>query len=315
DQLLDQALLVFRVHDLEALDQAGFAPVQPQQPVRKAVEGADPERAPGDAQQRLDPPPHLSGRLVRERHRQNTVRRDLLGLDQPGDSMREHPRLAASRTGQHQHRGERGRDRLALRLVEGIQKGGQVHGGRIVPCAPGPVQRAGPFAPATSSAFFRASAASSRAPPASACRRPVTTSSAKRTRATTNPSSTGPMTRPRMPKADAPPMAPMNTARVETSARWEVRNGRRKLSATPTPALQTARKIAAPQRPPTIKYSTAGTSTMAEPAGRKAAMVASTANTTGEGRPTMAKPTPASTPCMSAVATEPNTTASVTLAR
>ena len=52
--LLDEALLVLGVEDLEALRQAGLAPVQPQQAVRDAVEGADPQRAARHAEQLLD---------------------------------------------------------------------------------------------------------------------------------------------------------------------------------------------------------------------------------------------------------------------
>jgi hypothetical protein len=38
----DHALLVLGVHDLEALGEAGFAPMNSQQPVRQAVKRADP---------------------------------------------------------------------------------------------------------------------------------------------------------------------------------------------------------------------------------------------------------------------------------
>ena len=76
-----------------------------------------------------------------------------------------------------------------------------------------------------------------------------------------------------------------------------------------------ARKIAAPQCPVKARYSTAGISTRAAPVGRKAAIVASTPNTTGEGSFTIAKPMPTITPCSSAVAAEPNTTARVTSPR
>src|SRR6185437_13263077 len=57
DQLLDQTLLILGVEDLESLHEARFAPVQPQQPMRQAMEGANPERAPGYPQQRLDAAP------------------------------------------------------------------------------------------------------------------------------------------------------------------------------------------------------------------------------------------------------------------
>ncbi len=54
DDLLDQALLVFAVEDLEPLRQPGLAPVQAQQAVADAVEGADPERRGRQAELRLD---------------------------------------------------------------------------------------------------------------------------------------------------------------------------------------------------------------------------------------------------------------------
>ena len=41
--------------------------------------------------------------------------------------MREHARLAAAGAGEHEHRRERGRDGLALRVVQGIEEVGDVH--------------------------------------------------------------------------------------------------------------------------------------------------------------------------------------------
>ena len=58
--------------------------------------------------------------------------RGALGLDHPGDAVREHARLAAAGAGQHQHRAERRGDRRALRVVQGIEDRGQIHGGRIL---------------------------------------------------------------------------------------------------------------------------------------------------------------------------------------
>ncbi len=133
DQLLDHALLVFGIEDLKALHEPGVAPVEAQQPMRQAVERADPERAARYPQQRLDPPAHLTRSLVRERHGQHAMRGHVLSLDQPGDPVREYACLAAPGSGEHQDRTERGGDRLALRFVQGIEKEGQVHGGRIVP--------------------------------------------------------------------------------------------------------------------------------------------------------------------------------------
>jgi len=96
------------------------------------MEGADPQRCARDAEQALDAAAHLPGRLVGEGHGEDPVRRDTLGLDEPRDAVRQHARLAAARSGQHQHRTERGRHGGALRVVQGIEDGGQIHGGRIL---------------------------------------------------------------------------------------------------------------------------------------------------------------------------------------
>ena len=128
DDPLHQPLLVLGVEDLEALRQAGLAPVHAQQPVRDAVERTDPERRRRNAELLLDAATHLARRLVGERHGEDAVRRHVLDLDQPGHAMREHARLAAAGAGEHEHRRERGRDGLALRVVQGVEEVGDVHG-------------------------------------------------------------------------------------------------------------------------------------------------------------------------------------------
>src|SRR5882724_2922513 len=287
DELLDQPLLVLGVQDLKSLRQPGLTPVQAQEPMSNAVECPDPQAASRNTQQLLDAAPHLARGFVRERHGQNAVRRGASGLDDPNDAVSEDARLAAARAGQHQHRPQRGGHSVALCLVQRIQERGQIHRGAHYTHA------------------LRATSQGDRcATPEIEWREarrkdyslPTTPFSANCSSAAMKPSSTGPITRPRIPKAEAPPMAPTNTAIVDTSACVAVRYGRRKLSMTPTPALQTARKIAAPQCPSNIRYSTAGTSTRAEPTGRNAVMVASTPNTTGDGRPTNAKPIPENAP-------------------
>src|SRR5882757_3236482 len=208
-----------------------------------AVEGPDPKSAAGYSEQLLDAAAHLAGGLVRERNREDAVGRGALRLDYPDDAMSENTGLAAAGAGQHEHRPQRGGHSLALCLVQRVQDRGQLvgiswHGGRILQEARGRYSL------------------------------PTTPFSANCSSAAMKPSSTGPITRPRIPKAEAPPIAPTNTASVETSACFAVRYGRRKLSMTPTPALHTPRKIAAPQWPSNIRYSTAGTSTIADPTGR-----------------------------------------------
>ncbi len=127
DDLLDQALLVLTVEDLEALRQAGLAPVQAQQAVADAVEGADPERRGRQAELRLDAVAHLGRGLVGERHGEDAMRRHALDLDQPFDAVGQHARLATARAGQHEGRQQRGTHGLPLRVVERRKNVGNVH--------------------------------------------------------------------------------------------------------------------------------------------------------------------------------------------
>ena len=116
-QFFYEPQLVVRVEDLEALRQAGLAPVQAQQAVRDAVEGADPERRARHAEERLDAAAHLARGLVGEGDGEDAVRRGALGLDEPGDAVHQHARLAAARAGEHHH-GTDGRGHgLALGVV------------------------------------------------------------------------------------------------------------------------------------------------------------------------------------------------------
>ena len=123
----DHALLVLGVHDLEAFGEAGFAPVDAQQPVRQAVERADPEVPRRHAEQRLDAVAHLGRGLVRERHGEHVLRRHAADADHPRDPVHEHARLAAAGAGQHERRAVGRRDGLALRVVQRIDDVGDVH--------------------------------------------------------------------------------------------------------------------------------------------------------------------------------------------
>ncbi len=122
DHALDQAQLVVAVEDLEALRQAGFLVMQAQHAMREAVEGADPHRRGGNAEQRLDAPAHLARRLVGEGHREHRERRQAADLADPGDAVGEHAGLAAAGAGEHQDRAGLGADRLALALVQRIDE-------------------------------------------------------------------------------------------------------------------------------------------------------------------------------------------------
>ena len=118
DELAHEALLILGVENLEGLRQAGFAPMHSQQAVRDAVKGADPERRGRQVELRLDAPTHFARGLVREGHRKNAVRRDVLDLHQPGHPVGENAGLAAACAGQHQCRRERRGHGLALRVVQ-----------------------------------------------------------------------------------------------------------------------------------------------------------------------------------------------------
>jgi DNA helicase-2/ATP-dependent DNA helicase PcrA len=128
DDLADQPLLVVLVEDLERLRQPRLAPVAPEHAMREAMEGADPEAVRRHRQQRLDAAAHLRGRLVRERHRHQAVRRDPVLEDQPRCAVRQHARLAAAGAREHEHRAERRGDGRALGVVQVGQKVVAAHG-------------------------------------------------------------------------------------------------------------------------------------------------------------------------------------------
>ena len=115
---LDQAQLVVAVEDLEALRQLRVLPVQAQQAMREAMEGADPEPAAAVAQQRVGAMAHLAGGLVGEGHRENAVHGHAVHLVQPGDAVREHARLAAAGAGEDEVVAGGCGDRLALGGIE-----------------------------------------------------------------------------------------------------------------------------------------------------------------------------------------------------
>ncbi len=101
--------------------------MDPQQPVREAVERADPEAPRREAEQPLDPVAHLGRSLVRERDREHVLRGNAVHADDPRDPVHEHARLAAARAGEHERRPVgRGHGR-ALRVVQRIDDVGDVH--------------------------------------------------------------------------------------------------------------------------------------------------------------------------------------------
>ncbi len=90
------------------------------------VKGHQPHaaRAGGRAhrQQPFDPAAHLLSGLVRERDREDLLGARLLGVDQEGDPVREHARLAAARAREDQQRTLAMRDGLALGLVQALEQ-------------------------------------------------------------------------------------------------------------------------------------------------------------------------------------------------
>ena len=91
-------------------------PTQDANPDR--MEGSHPDRAGGQIEEMLDPAAHLAGGLIRKRHGQDFSRLGSPLLDQPGNPVRQDPRLAAARASKDQQRAIAGRDGSALRRIE-----------------------------------------------------------------------------------------------------------------------------------------------------------------------------------------------------
>ena len=83
------------------------------------------------AHQLADPLLHLVGGLVGEGDRQDRVGRHLEVADQMGDPVGEHPGLARTGPGDHQHRPVGGGDRLALGGIEIVEERGLGHGAGV----------------------------------------------------------------------------------------------------------------------------------------------------------------------------------------
>jgi hypothetical protein len=122
-QALDTGELVGGIENLESGRQTGFAVVGAQQAVAESVKGADPHAARIDRQHRGKPCQHFLCCLVGEGHGQKALRRDLSGLDQPGDTGGEDTGFAATGTGKNQ-RGLVGQgDGFKLFVVEAGKQG------------------------------------------------------------------------------------------------------------------------------------------------------------------------------------------------
>ena len=126
---LDQPQLVVGIEHLEALRQFRFLPVQAQQAVRDAVEGADPQAARAVAEQAFDAAAHFGGGLVGEGDGQDAVRRHADDFVEPADAVREHARLAGTGAGEHEVMTGRRGDGLALGFVQPVEQVGNIHRG------------------------------------------------------------------------------------------------------------------------------------------------------------------------------------------
>ena len=97
-----QAFLVVAVEDGEVARQPDPLAVAAQKSQGIAVEGADERRQRKDAEQPLDPVPHLAGGLVGEGDGDDRCRVDAALLHQPGDAIGDDPGLARAGTGEDQ---------------------------------------------------------------------------------------------------------------------------------------------------------------------------------------------------------------------
>ena len=116
---LDQTQLVIAVQDLEILRQAGLFPVRLQQAMSQAVKSPDPHAVGGNLQHLLNTRAHFPGGLVSKGHCQHRPGREVHGAYQPGNTVHQHPGLAATGTGQHQQVLVFRSHSFSLRIVEG----------------------------------------------------------------------------------------------------------------------------------------------------------------------------------------------------
>ena len=111
-----------RVENLEALGQVGELEVRAQEAVAQAMESANPHPAHVDWQQAGEARHHLPRCLVGKSHGQHACRRNLAGLQEPGNTRCQNPGLAGSGTRQDQGMLARQRDGGALLGVKTVQQ-------------------------------------------------------------------------------------------------------------------------------------------------------------------------------------------------
>jgi len=122
-QAFDAGELILDVENLKSLRQPGLAPVRPQKAVAQTVKSADPHAPHWNGQLRRQPRHHFLRRLVGEGHGQNASGRDLPGGNQPGNARGEHPRFAASGSGEDQGIFSRQGDSGVLLGIELLDEG------------------------------------------------------------------------------------------------------------------------------------------------------------------------------------------------
>ena len=144
-ELLDQADLVVDVEDGEVVLQADQLGMAAQDLDADRVEGAEPGHALDDLADHLaDALLHLARRLVGEGDGEDFARLRAAEVEDMGDAGGQHPGLAGSGAGQHQHRAVQRLHRLALLGVEI----GEIGRGARAPCARAampPAPAAGPW--------------------------------------------------------------------------------------------------------------------------------------------------------------------------
>jgi len=82
------------------------------------MERADPEIAGDLADHPLEPRFHLAGGFIRERHRQDAIRENVLGIEQVRDPVGEDAGLSGTRTGEDQNRTISAFDSSPLNVVK-----------------------------------------------------------------------------------------------------------------------------------------------------------------------------------------------------
>ena len=78
-------------------------------------------------EQFIQPAAHFARGFVGESHRHNGIGRYLLDLDQPGDTVHQHPCFTATRARQDQLVGSRCGNSGALGVIKGIKEQGNIH--------------------------------------------------------------------------------------------------------------------------------------------------------------------------------------------